>query len=203
VAPFHGPFVEALVQRGLLDEARATTDLLAAISDHSREPRGAADLARCRALLATGEGRPNVAAEAWRAATDGYRTIDAPLEVGIALLGLGSALRRAGKRSDAGAALQQASEQFEQLGTPPYLAMVAAELERLGVRRTANALELTPTEQQVAEHVVAGRSNAEIAAAMSVSLRTVESNLTKVYRKLGVRSRTELAAARHAGRTPA
>ena len=55
--------------------------------------------------------------------------------------------------------------------------------------------ELTPTERQVVELVVAGRSNADIAATMVVSVRTVESNLTRAYRKLGVKSRTELAAA--------
>jgi len=56
---------------------------------------------------------------------------------------------------------------------------------------------LTPTEQQVADLVADGRTNAEIANALFVSVRTVESNLTRVYRKLGLRSRTELT--RHIG----
>ncbi|MFN6122806.1 MAG: response regulator transcription factor, partial [Actinomycetes bacterium] len=56
--------------------------------------------------------------------------------------------------------------------------------------------ELTRTERQVVELVARGRSNAEIAAELHLSVRTVESNLTRVYRKLGVRSRAELIAGR-------
>lgn len=194
-APFRPFAVEALVHVGALAEAVAMTEELEQIVARSGEPRGAPDVDRCRALLATAEGDIPTAVERWRAAVEGYERVDTPLDASIALLGLGSALRRANRRSEAGAVLQQACDRFGALGTPPYQAQALAELDRLGVRRTTNALDLTPTEQQIAEHVVAGRSNAEIASAMSISLRTVESNLTKVYRKLAVRSRTELAAA--------
>jgi DNA-binding CsgD family transcriptional regulator len=52
---------------------------------------------------------------------------------------------------------------------------------------------LTPTEQRVAELVAAGRTNTEIAAALFISVKTVEANLTRIYRKLDLRGRVELA----------
>jgi DNA-binding NarL/FixJ family response regulator len=71
-----------------------------------------------------------------------------------------------------------------------------AELGRIGGRAASNGL--TPTEQRVADLVADGRSNKEVAAELFVSVRTVEANLTRVYAKLGIRSRTELAAIRQA-----
>jgi DNA-binding CsgD family transcriptional regulator len=82
---------------------------------------------------------------------------------------------------------------FEQLEARPWLRRVDDELARLG-GRTSAPTDLTETERRIAELVVQGRSNREIAAEMIVSLRTVESNLTRTYRKLGLRGRTELAA---------
>ncbi len=87
-----------------------------------------------------------------------------------------------------------AQNTFRQLGTPPWIKRAAAESNRLGARRSRNATELTPTEEQIAELVASGHSNAEVSTRLSVSLRTVESNLTRVYRKLSVRSRTEMVA---------
>jgi DNA-binding CsgD family transcriptional regulator len=55
---------------------------------------------------------------------------------------------------------------------------------------------LTPTEARIADLAAAGRSNKEISQMAFVSVKTVEANLTRIYRKLGVRSRTELAALR-------
>lgn len=56
--------------------------------------------------------------------------------------------------------------------------------------------ELTPTERRIADLVVAGRRNAEVAAELGLAVKTVETHLTRVYRKLGIRSRAELADAR-------
>ena len=53
--------------------------------------------------------------------------------------------------------------------------------------------ELTPTEQRIAQLVVEGRKNREVADAMFISVKTVEANLSRIFHKLGVRSRTELA----------
>ena len=67
-----------------------------------------------------------------------------------------------------------------------------AELARIGGRPPATG-DLTPTERRVAELVAEGRSNKEVAAALFVSVKTVEANLTRIYAKLGVHSRTEMA----------
>jgi DNA-binding CsgD family transcriptional regulator len=66
-------------------------------------------------------------------------------------------------------------------------------MARLGGRRAQDSEELTPTERRIAEEVAAGRSNREVAAVLFVAERTVEANLTRIYRKLGVRSRSQLA----------
>jgi ATP/maltotriose-dependent transcriptional regulator MalT len=194
-APFRVDGVEALVQLGRADEARDLGAEHAALVRRNHEPRGAADVARIDALLAAATaGDAGSAPERWIAAIEGYERIDLPLDHGISLLGLGSALRRTGKRAEAKRWLDAAGAVFAELQVVPYQARVAAELERMGAKRGAAANELTPTERQVADLVAAGLSNAEIASTMNVSVRTVESNLTRAYRKLGVRRRTELAA---------
>jgi DNA-binding NarL/FixJ family response regulator len=73
-----------------------------------------------------------------------------------------------------------------------WAAKARAELSRIGGRRSSGD-ELTPTEQRIAELVAAGNTNREVAATLVVAERTVESALTQIYRKLDVRSRTELA----------
>lgn len=193
-APFRGIAVEALVNLRRLEEAREHADELAALAAANREPRGPGEVARAEAVLASAQGDPSAAAVHWRAAVDQFTAIGLPFERGRAEFGLGSALRRLGKRAEAAQWLTVARGTFESLGVPLLVSRTDAEIQRLGTHRTENPNALTPTEQQVADLVVAGRSNAEIAANLVVSLRTVESNLTRAYRKLGVRSRTELAA---------
>lgn len=195
VAPFRSAAVEALVNLGRLEEAREYADELAAMAAANREPRGAAEVARAEAVLAAALGDPAGAANQWRTAVEQYTAVGLPLERGRAELGLGSTLRRMGKRAEATQWLTEARHTFGSLGIPLLVARTDAEIQRLGTQRGGNPNDLTPTEQQVVDLVVAGRSNAEIAAALVVSLRTVESNLTRVYRKVGVRSRTELSAA--------
>ena len=107
-------------------------------------------------------------------------------------LAAGRAARRAGRRSDARRLLAIADSSFISMGCASWAATAQAEAARLGGRPRRTA-ELTATERQVARHAAAGRSNAEIAATMFISVRTVESNLTRTYRKLGVRTRVELA----------
>lgn len=82
---------------------------------------------------------------------------------------------------------------FARLGTPIQARQASAELDRIGGRRRQDN-ELTPVEQRVADLAAAGQTNREVAAVMFMSVRTVESHLGRIYRKLGIRSRTELAA---------
>jgi DNA-binding CsgD family transcriptional regulator len=90
-------------------------------------------------------------------------------------------------------ALERALAIFERLGARLDVERTRAERARIGGRSTA-AGGLTATEQRIAELVAAGRSNAEVAKELVVSPRTVEWNLSKIYRKLRVRSRAELTA---------
>ncbi len=194
-ASFRVALVEALVQLGEFGEATEVADHTAALVARSATPRGAADIARNAALLAVGAGDLDAALGQWSVAEARYAELGLALETVRAVLGAGSVLRRMGKRGDARIRLTEARQRFVELGAFAFLARTDAELDRLGARRTDHDQQLTPTEEQIAELVAEGRSNAEIAAALSVSLRTVESNLTRAYRKFGVRSRTELAAA--------
>ena len=82
---------------------------------------------------------------------------------------------------------------FEAAGADRWAERARAELGRIGGRRAAAAGTLSATEEAIARQVAAGRTNREVAAALHLSARTVEWNLSKLYRKLGVRSRTELA----------
>jgi DNA-binding CsgD family transcriptional regulator len=117
-----------------------------------------------------------------------------PFELGRALLARGIVQRRADRRRLAANSLAQAASIFERLGATPWLARARDEAARVPVRGGAGS-GLTPTEAQVAGLVATGSSNREIAATLLIGVKTVESNLTRIYAKLGVRSRTELAAA--------
>jgi DNA-binding CsgD family transcriptional regulator len=103
----------------------------------------------------------------------------------------GRALRRAGRRADATAALADARKRFAAIGATPWEAQAMAESERVAPRRSAG--QLTATEAKIADLVAAGKRNREIASALFVSVATVEAHLTRIYRKVGVQSRTELA----------
>jgi len=115
-----------------------------------------------------------------------------PFERARTLLALGSAERRSRERRAARESLQQALAIFEQLGAAIWAQRTRAELGRIA-GRAPSAGDLTASERRVAELVAGGRTNKEVAAELVVTVRTVESTLTKVYAKLGVRSRTELA----------
>jgi DNA-binding CsgD family transcriptional regulator len=101
-------------------------------------------------------------------------------------------LRRFKHRARAREAIEQAISIFDDLEARLWSEKARRELARVSGRRSSTGL--TETELRVADLVVAGRSNKEIAGELFVAVRTVESNLTRIYAKLGVRSRTELIA---------
>ena len=122
-----------------------------------------------------------------------HDAVPQPFDRARTLLALGSVQRRAKRRAEARATLEAALAVFEELGAALWAERARAEIARLGGRRVRDRDELTETERRIAELAADGRSNREIAGELFVSERTVESNLTRAYRKLGVRSRTELA----------
>ena len=194
-ASFHPDLVEALVSLGRVDEAEAVAASAMSIAARSRWPLCDLEAVRCQALVLLGRGAADEAAQLLEAAEPNWAAVPRPFEVGRAYLLLGAARRRAGARPRAREALDQAAARFNPLGARPWLARTADERSMLGGRdASADPNALSSAEQQVAELVRAGRSNKEIAAEMYVSLRTVESHLTRIYRKVGVRSRAEFLA---------
>ena len=192
VHPVHPDAIETLVGLGKLEQAAA---LHAELEEYGRRldrPWGIATAARSEALLASARGEVEQALAAAERALAEHARLDWPLERARTLLVTGEILRRLGRRRDAAASLAEARTAFESLGNPLWTARVEAEQGRLGGRRRTTDT-LTPTEERVAELAAQGLRNAEIAARLHVTRKTVEATLSRVYRKLGVRSRTELA----------
>jgi DNA-binding NarL/FixJ family response regulator len=107
------------------------------------------------------------------------------------MLALGQIQRRRRQKRAAAEALQEAVRTFDEIGTSLWAARARAELNRVA-GSPAGDTDLTPSEQRVAELAASGMTNREVAAAMFISPKTVEANLARIYRKLGIRSRAEL-----------
>ena len=106
---------------------------------------------------------------------------------------MGIVERRRKRKASAREALTRALERFETVGANAWAERTRAELRRTSIRQSRPG-ELTQTERQVADLAVGGSTNREIAERMFISVKTVEANLSRIYGKLGVRSRTELAS---------
>jgi DNA-binding CsgD family transcriptional regulator len=117
-----------------------------------------------------------------------------PFELGRTLLVMGQVQRRAKHKRIAKEHLQRALEIFDYLPAPRWADRARSELSRLGLRPPA-PLALTATEERVAALAAAGHTNQQVAQTLFLSPRTVEANLARVYRKLGINSRAELGAA--------
>jgi DNA-binding CsgD family transcriptional regulator len=115
-----------------------------------------------------------------------------PFERARTLLIYGTMLRRAKRRKAAREAIEAALSIFEALPAPVWADNARAERARIGGRAASDG-GLTPSERRIAELVAAGKTNKEAAAALFLSVHTVEDALKRIYRKLGVRSRTELS----------
>ena len=186
--------IEAFIDTGDLPAAER---LLALLDERAAESDTALQLLadRCRGLLLAVRGDREAAIEVLATATvepDPPQGVN-PLEFARTLLALGTVQRRAQHKRDARETLERAAGRFERLGARLWAARARAELGRIGGRTAADQV-LSETERQIVELVVAGRRNRDVAAELSLSPNTVAWNLSKVYRKLGVRSRTELAA---------
>jgi DNA-binding CsgD family transcriptional regulator len=195
---FRLDLVEALVGIGELEEAREVQDRFETAARDLGRRWALATAERTRALLVSAGGDPDRALSLAARALEDIEALDSPLERARALLTQGVIARRAKVRALAREALERAYGEFSGLGATLWAERAQSELRRLG-GRTAAGTELTETERRVAELVATGVSNKAAAAALFVSVRAVEANLTRVYTKLGVRSRAELAA-RLAGR---
>jgi DNA-binding CsgD family transcriptional regulator len=183
--------IEALLALGEVADADALLAAFAAQAERTRRPRASAAVARCAALAAAARDDLDEALEHADHAVV-QAPASEPFERARALLVLGLVSRRAKRRRAAREALESALAIFDALPAPLWAERARAELERIGGRR-GSAGELTPSEQRVADLVLAGKTNREIATELFVTVHTVEKTLTRAYTKLGVRSRTELA----------
>jgi DNA-binding CsgD family transcriptional regulator len=183
--------IEAFLALGEVDEARR---LLAAHEERGRavnDPWAFATTARCRGLLLATEGALDDASLNLEEALQHHERLRMPFERAHTLLCYGTTLRRAKRRREAKRALEAALAEFERLSTRLWAQRARVELARIGGRTRSS--ELTESERRIAELVAEGRSNKEVAAALFVTPKTVETRLSRMYAKLGIHSRTELA----------
>jgi len=185
--------VEAAVRCGDTETAAQATAALEVVVANSPAAAAGAWLARCQGLAA----EPVKAVKYLREALRLYDLSEERFERARTGLLLGEALRRAKRRTDAREVLRTALTSLDALGARAWAERARRELRALGeapATAEPNGLAgLTPQELQIAKLVSGGASNREIAAQLFLSPRTVEYHLYKVFPKLGVASRTELA----------
>jgi DNA-binding CsgD family transcriptional regulator len=191
LAEFVPDAVEAYVSLGRLDEAEP---LVAALERNGRRLNRAWMLAvggRCRAMVLAAQGDLTGANVVAGQAMTEHDRIPMPFERARTQLLVGQLQRRTRQKDGASVALREALQTFEKLGIPLWAGRARLELGRvdIGPRQTAG---LTPSEQRVAELAASGMTNRDVAAALFISPKTVEANLSRVYHKLGIRSRAEL-----------
>ena len=196
--PWQDLYGDALVSAGRLEEADAFLrphEELAA-----RRGRGSmvARLARVRGRLAAARGEMAEASAAFRRGLDEVTLLPMPFQRALLELAFGQAMRRSGRRRAAAERLKAAHRILRTLRARPYLERCERELAACGLapgaRREFDASQLTAQELAVARLVAQGMSNRQVASELFVSVKTVQFHLTRIYAKLGVSSRTELAA---------
>ena len=182
--------IEAYARVGRTDDAARLLDWLQGAAERWNNPWARITSGRAAAVLHLARGDPGAATAVLEPAVTAARERQLPLELGRCLLVLGTAQRRTRHRRTAAHTLDEAIQVIDDLGAQRWAELARAERARL--THTADGL-LTPAEQRVAELVAQGRTNAEIAATLLITVKTVEGTLTRIYRKLGVRSRVDLA----------
>jgi DNA-binding CsgD family transcriptional regulator len=173
--------LEALVAAGYVEDASRLIDRLESEAATIDSPWGMAIAARSRALVASAPGLAEEPDERW------------PFERARTLLVLGRLQRRAKQKAAAKESLDLARSIFDTLPAPLWSERAAEEIARIGLRRVP-ADGLTENERRVAELAASGLTNREVAAQLFMSPKTVEANISRIYRKLGINSRAQLGA---------
>ena len=181
---------EAYVAVGRPDEAHQISVWLREIGTRLGRPALTGDAHRIDALMAAQAGDLDAGSDSARAAVALHEASPLRLELARSLLVLGRIERRRKARKQSRAALNRARELAADMGHRPLLAEIEQELARVAAVRSGT--ELTATEQRVADLIATGATNRDAAAELFVSVRTVETHVASIYRKLGVRTRAEL-----------
>jgi DNA-binding CsgD family transcriptional regulator len=201
--PWPDVYANALVVEGRYDDADAFLRPHEALARERGHRSATARLGYARGRLQGAQGDLHAARESFERSR--ALLADTPLRWDRARVhfAYGQTLRRAGKRREADAVMATARDLYAALGATTYVARCDRELKAGGVhapRGTEQSVgALTPQEEAVAALVASGLSNREVAAELFVSMKTVQYHLTRIYAKLGVRSRTELAVQRAGG----
>jgi DNA-binding CsgD family transcriptional regulator len=192
VIPVAPDAIEALVSLGRLEEAEELLDRLEQQGRALHRPWAVATAGRGRGLLAAARGELPAARSALEQALVEHRQVPQPFELARTLLVKGEVERRAKQKRAARFTLEQALDRFLALGAALWARRARDDLARVG-GATPPSSWLSPTEQRIAQLVGEGKKNREVAEALFISVKTVEANLSRIFHKLGVRSRTELA----------
>jgi DNA-binding CsgD family transcriptional regulator len=197
-AVFLADAIEALIHVGRSAEAEPLVEALERNGQRLGRAWMTAVGARGRSMLLADRGELDAASAAAARAIDEHDRLPMPFERARTLLLLGQLQRRQRRKDSASASLQEARDIFERLHIPLWADRARAELARanVGPRQTA---QLTPSEQRVAELAASGMKNRDVATVLFISPKTVEANLARIYRKLGIKSRAELG--RHMGKS--
>jgi DNA-binding CsgD family transcriptional regulator len=188
-----GDAIEAALAVGEVDRAQDLLDRFEERAARSRIPWSLAVSARCRGLVLAARGELDAAAEALDRALVEHEGCPMPFERARTLLVQGRLRRRLKQKRQARLSLDEARELFASQGAEAWVARVDEELGRVAVRRAPE--ELSATELRIARLAADGLSNQAIAERAFVSVKTVESNLKRAYRKLDISSRAQLARA--------
>jgi DNA-binding CsgD family transcriptional regulator len=183
--------IEALLQAGRVREAEDLVPTYLELAGEFDCPWARATGKRCEGLLAAARGDLPTAEATLREAADTHADLVSPFERARTLLALGSVLRRQRLRREARDVIGEAQQTFASLGATGWAERARQEAARIRGRQS-DLPGLSVTELSVARIVADGHTNREVAAVLFMAERTVEANLTSIYAKLGIRSRTEL-----------
>ena len=181
---------EALVNVGRAEDASEIADRLRRVGARLARQALLGDADRIEALVAAHRGDLDSAVVAAHSATAAHNASPLRVEAARSLLVLGRIQRRRRARKQSRDALNRSLVLASSIGHRPLIHEVESELERVASVRTGS--ELTAAELRVAELIARGASNREASEALFVSVRTVETHVAAIYRKLGVRSRSQL-----------
>jgi ATP/maltotriose-dependent transcriptional regulator MalT len=188
-----GDAAEAAVAAGDLERAEAIVTRFEACAARSTIPWSLAVSARSRALVLAARGEIGEARGAVERSLVEHDSCPVVFERARTLLVHGQILRRLKQKRLARESLEEAMTLFDGLGAELWAARVRAELQRVAGRSARD--DLSPTELRIARLAASGRTNSEIASEVFVTQKTGEANLARAYRKLGIRSRAQLAHA--------
>ncbi len=188
---FHGDHAEAVISLGDFERAEGLVARLEQRAAALPRPWIQVVAARSRGLLHAARGDLEAAATDFERALAAQQALAMPSEMGRTLLAMGRLHRRRYDRRRARECLDEAKRSFERAGAASWTGVAREELRRAGGRGSSRDA-LTATEQKVAELAASGLRNREIATRMFLSEKTIEANLSRIYGKLEIRSRSEL-----------